>query len=194
MTTCAMTTKLINNKMCTFKILLSLRSQEKQRFWTIFLSALNAPPPLKSAHFISIVVSPALKILSLARRKTRMATAMNNKKHPNRFRSFALFLGCLFLIFPQFENLPPSYHLLILLMLHLFCLVVDASMLPQARHFAFCWIDDLAPVSGRICLGMKPPPPPPLPIYHLTRNYFENIFLGILFSQLLMALLNGLAE
>ena len=42
---CAMTTKFLDNKICTFKHLLSWRfPQKKSAFWTIFLSAPKAPP------------------------------------------------------------------------------------------------------------------------------------------------------
>ena len=55
-----MTTKVLDNKNCTFKILLSWRFPRKTAFWTTFLSAPLSPPPLKTAHFIFIVVSPSL--------------------------------------------------------------------------------------------------------------------------------------
>ena len=57
-----MTTIFFNYQICTFNILLSWRfprKKEKQRFWTIFLSAPHAPPPLESGNFFS-VVSPSL--------------------------------------------------------------------------------------------------------------------------------------
>ena len=59
---CAMTTKFLDHKICTFKILLSWRfPRKKQRFWPIFLSArVTPPPPLKNEMFIFIVVSPSL--------------------------------------------------------------------------------------------------------------------------------------
>ena len=41
---CTMTTKLLDNKICTFKIILSWRFARKQCFWTIFLSVPNASP------------------------------------------------------------------------------------------------------------------------------------------------------
>ena len=59
-----MTTKFLDNEMFTFKILLSWRFPRKIAFWTIFLSAPKAPPPLKNANFIFIVVSLSLKICS----------------------------------------------------------------------------------------------------------------------------------
>ena len=36
--------------------------KKKTAFWTIFLSAPNAPPPRKTTSFIFIVVSPSLRI------------------------------------------------------------------------------------------------------------------------------------
>ena len=57
-----MTTKFLDNKICTFKILLSWRFPGKTAFWTSFLSAPKAPPPpQKNKNFIFIVVSPSLK-------------------------------------------------------------------------------------------------------------------------------------
>ena len=57
-----MTTKFLDYKICTLKILLSWRCpppppKKKTMFWTIFLSAPNDPSPLKTANFIFIVVS-----------------------------------------------------------------------------------------------------------------------------------------
>ena len=46
-----MTTKFLENKICTFRIYCRGVSHEKQRFWTIFLSAPEAPPP-QSKSFI----------------------------------------------------------------------------------------------------------------------------------------------
>ena len=40
-----MTTKFLDNKMCTFKIGLSWRFPRKTAFWTTFLSAPISPPP-----------------------------------------------------------------------------------------------------------------------------------------------------
>ena len=57
---CAMTTKFLDNKICTFKILLSWRFPRKTAFWTIFSLPPRAPPPSKSENFIFIVVSPSL--------------------------------------------------------------------------------------------------------------------------------------
>ena len=45
---CAMTTKFLDNKICTFKILLWWRFPRKTAFWTIFLSAAKASPPQKA--------------------------------------------------------------------------------------------------------------------------------------------------
>ena len=58
---CAMTTKFLDNKIFTFKILLSWRFPWKIAFWTVFLPAPLPRPPLKSANFIFIVVSLSLK-------------------------------------------------------------------------------------------------------------------------------------
>ena len=57
---CAMTTKALNNKFALSNIDCHGVSQEKLRFWTIFLSAPSAPPPLRNANCISIVVLPSL--------------------------------------------------------------------------------------------------------------------------------------
>ena len=56
-----MTTKFLDNKIFTFKILLSWRFPGKIAFWTIFLSAPLPTPPLKNANFIFIVVSLSLR-------------------------------------------------------------------------------------------------------------------------------------
>ena len=55
-----MTTKFLDNKIWTFKILLSWRFPRKTAFWTIFLSAPQGHPPSKSENFIFIVVSLSL--------------------------------------------------------------------------------------------------------------------------------------
>ena len=55
-----MTTKFLDNKICTFKILLSWRFPRKTAFWTIVLSAPNVPPPLKNENFIFLVVKLSL--------------------------------------------------------------------------------------------------------------------------------------
>ena len=47
---CAITTKCLDDKICTFKILFSWRFPRKKAFWTIFLSAPNAPAPLKTPN------------------------------------------------------------------------------------------------------------------------------------------------
>ena len=50
-----MTTQFLDNKICTFKILLSWRFPRKKKkktaFWTSFLSATAAPPPLENRKF-----------------------------------------------------------------------------------------------------------------------------------------------
>ena len=55
-----MTTKFLDNKICTFKILLSWRFPRKQAFLDDFPLCPQGPPPLKSENFIFIVVSPSL--------------------------------------------------------------------------------------------------------------------------------------
>ena len=47
----AMTTKFLDDKICTFKILLSWRFPRKTAFWTIFLSAPHAPSPPQNSKF-----------------------------------------------------------------------------------------------------------------------------------------------
>ena len=60
-----MTTKFLNNKMFTFKILLSWRFPRKQAFLDDFpLCPQGPPPPLESANFIFIVVSLSLIFIS----------------------------------------------------------------------------------------------------------------------------------
>ena len=46
-----MTTKFLDNKICTFKILLSWRFPRKTAFWTIFLSDPKPPPPPHNRKF-----------------------------------------------------------------------------------------------------------------------------------------------
>ena len=56
-----MTTKFLDNKICTLKILLSWRFPTKTSIFGQFPSLPpRPPPPLKSENFIFIVVSPAL--------------------------------------------------------------------------------------------------------------------------------------
>ena len=53
---CAMTTTFLDNKICTFKILLSWRFRRKTAFWEnspLYLHP-RAPTPLKSANFIFV--------------------------------------------------------------------------------------------------------------------------------------------
>ena len=60
---CAMTAKFLNNKICTFQFLLSLRFPQKQAFLDDFpLCPRAPPPPLQSENFIFIVVSPSLNL------------------------------------------------------------------------------------------------------------------------------------
>ena len=57
---CAMTTKFLDNKICTFKILLSWRFPRKQAFRGDFPLCPQGPPSSQSENFIYIVVSPSL--------------------------------------------------------------------------------------------------------------------------------------
>ena len=55
---CAIITKCLNNKSCTFKFLLSWRFPCKQRFWRIFLCASKArPPQMRKFYFYCLAVS-----------------------------------------------------------------------------------------------------------------------------------------
>ena len=56
-----MTTKFLDTKICTFKIILSWRSpRKKQRFGRFSSLPPNPPPPSQSENYIFIVVSPSL--------------------------------------------------------------------------------------------------------------------------------------
>ena len=57
-----MTTKFLDNKIYTFKILLSWRFPRKNSILDDF-SSLPPIPPLKTANFILIVVSPSLRFV-----------------------------------------------------------------------------------------------------------------------------------
>ena len=59
---CAMTTKFLDNKIFTFKILLSWRFPRKIAFWRIFLSAPLPTPPWKTQILFFIVVSLSLRV------------------------------------------------------------------------------------------------------------------------------------
>ena len=62
---CAMTTKFLDHRICAFKILLSWHFPTKKRNSVLDdfpLCPHSIPPPLKTAIFIFIVVSPPLKI------------------------------------------------------------------------------------------------------------------------------------
>ena len=56
-----MTTQFLDNKICTFKVLLSWHfpRKKKQRFWTNFLSAPQGPPPSKT-QILSLLSSRRL--------------------------------------------------------------------------------------------------------------------------------------
>ena len=62
---CAMTTKFLDNKICTLKILLPWRFSMKKKtaFWDDFPLCTQGPPPLKSENLIFIVVSPSLSFV-----------------------------------------------------------------------------------------------------------------------------------
>ena len=55
-----MTTKFLDNKICTFKIILSWRFPRKAAFLDDSPSAPNAPPGSQNRKFYFIVVSPSL--------------------------------------------------------------------------------------------------------------------------------------
>ena len=83
-----MTTKFLDNKICTFRILLSWRfpTKKKQRFWTILPSAPKPPPPLK-------------------KRKLYFCCCLTvSEKEPFSLENFILGLKCSF----PLENLNPK--------------------------------------------------------------------------------------
>ena len=57
-----MTTKILDNESCTFKIVLSWRFSRKTAFGGNFSSLPPRPTPLKGAMFIYIVVSQSLTL------------------------------------------------------------------------------------------------------------------------------------
>ena len=57
---CAMATKFLDNKICTFRILLSWRFPGKTVLFDNFPLCPQGPPPSKVQNFIFIVVSPSL--------------------------------------------------------------------------------------------------------------------------------------
>ena len=65
-----MTTKFLDNKICTFKILLSWRFPQKKKNSVLddFPLCPQGLPPSNSENFIFIVVSPSLKQLGRTRR------------------------------------------------------------------------------------------------------------------------------
>ena len=77
-----MTTKFLDNKIFTFKILLSWRFPWKIAFWTIFLPAPLPNPPRKSANFIFIVVSLSLNRINDAQKRWQCTPgrAFNTKR------------------------------------------------------------------------------------------------------------------
>ena len=81
---CAMTTKCLDNKICTFKILLSWRFPRKQAFLDDCPLCPQAPPPaLKSENFILIVVSPSLRISALRAKRANRFTAIGHFTQPH---------------------------------------------------------------------------------------------------------------
>ena len=69
-----MTTKFLDNKMCTFKILLSVAFPTRKRtaFWTIFLSVPNAPTQNRKFYFhIRLAISDT--VLRVLIRKRELA-------------------------------------------------------------------------------------------------------------------------
>ena len=64
-----MTTKCLDNKICTFKILLSWRFPRKTAVWTIFLSVPQGPPLKKRKFYlycrlaVSLTATPEAKLL-----------------------------------------------------------------------------------------------------------------------------------
>ena len=64
---CAMTTKFLDNKICTIKISFSWLFPRKATFLDISPLCPHAPTPLKSANFIFMVVSQSLKHPSFAK-------------------------------------------------------------------------------------------------------------------------------
>ena len=57
-----MTTTFLDNKICTFKIFVVAFPTKETAFWTIFLSAPSAPPLKQGKFYVSIVVSPSLRL------------------------------------------------------------------------------------------------------------------------------------
>ena len=91
---CAMTTKFLDNKICTFKILLSWRLPRKTAFLATFPLCPQAPPPLKSANFIFIVVSPAPTRIDVTSAKEKRRNKKQESKHPPPKKSHVTkFLG-----------------------------------------------------------------------------------------------------
>ena len=57
---CTMTTKFLDNKISTFRILLSWRFPRKQAFWTSFPLCPQAPPPPSKAKILFLLSSRRL--------------------------------------------------------------------------------------------------------------------------------------
>ena len=75
-----MTTKFLDNKICSFKILLSWRFPRKNSVLDDFPLCPQGPPPSKSENFIFIVVSPSL-IFGSAFRQTPQASIPPLNRH-----------------------------------------------------------------------------------------------------------------
>ena len=85
---CATTTKFLDNKIFPLKIILSWRFPRKKKN-SVFgrLSSLppRPPPPLESANFIFIVVSPSLKIFE---RNFPQKPGLSDSRPMNHFEQF----------------------------------------------------------------------------------------------------------
>ena len=60
---CVMTTDFLDNKICTFKTLLSWHLPRKNSVFGQFSSMPPMPPPPQNGNFIFIVLSPSLKVV-----------------------------------------------------------------------------------------------------------------------------------
>ena len=86
---CAMTTKFLDNKIWTLKILLSWRFPRKTAFWTICPLCPQSPPPggppLKNENLIFIVVSPSLRNITAI--KWRALQDLTTTRHATTMKS-----------------------------------------------------------------------------------------------------------
>ena len=75
-----MTTKILDNQICTFKILLSWRfSQKKTAFWMIVLSAPRAPPSNSEKVYFYCRLA-----VSDSKQRMRPAEGVTEKQHKKR--------------------------------------------------------------------------------------------------------------